>query len=403
MTIKFNIRKAGLGIVFIILLFISCLELLSDIPMIQFFLKHIDEMLTLFLLMYVMYHYKTAMKINYKIFMLWVGITFIGLLSNVIFQYQNIQAVLIDAIVICPRFLLGYFATGIYLRVHNIQISVTLEKIAKVVVVVLFALSVHDILFVPFFPKSEYRYFMYAIVLMFPHVTYLACAAATMLIVFGYKDKGYKNVPYMIMASFLCLITLRSKAVGFVLLYWLAFFFFQVFKKRHFALVGGVGIIAAIFVAWDNIAMTFLISERFSPRSIMLKDGLSLLIKHFPFGTGFGTYGSAMAAQYYSPLYLSLGYENYRGMNPEDTMFLMDSFWPIIFGQFGIIGTLLFIAIIVIFVKTCIKKIKADRKAGMAMLMIIVYMLVASIAEAAFFSPTALLLFMLFSIFEKGK
>ncbi|MDD6655876.1 MAG: hypothetical protein PUE95_01020 [Lachnospiraceae bacterium] len=334
---------------------------------------------------------------------LWIVLTLVGLISNLLFQYQCITAVLIDAIIVCPRFILGYLATEIFLTLHNIKISDSFEQITKVVITFLFLLAIHDIVFWPFFEKSDFRYIMYSIKLLFPHPTFLSCAAATMLILLGYKNKENDNILFMFMASFLCVVTMRSKAIGFVLVYWMAYFYFQIAKKKNILLLGIVGCVVAIISSWEIFSLTFLIADRFSPRSILLKDSLKLLVKHLPLGTGFGTYGSAVAANYYSPIYEDLGYINFSGMNPNDTMFLMDSFWPIIFAQFGIIGTFIFVYIIVIFIKKCIKKFKTDRKAGMAMLMVMIYMFIISIAEAAFFGPTALLMFMLFAVFEKGN
>ena len=120
------------------------------------------------------------------------------------------------------------------------------------------------------------------------------------------------------------------------------------------------------------------------------------MMEHFPFGTGFGSFGSSIAANYYSPIYERLGYQNNYGMSSEYSGFLTDCFWPTIFAQFGFIGLVFLFLIICYFLLISIRKLKINRDAGFAMLMTIVYLLITSVAESSFFNPTAFLFFILF-------
>lgn len=400
MSLKINVRNFCIGVIFIILLFITCLESMTNIVMLQFIFKHIDEVITVAFLLYVLLYHKIAFRRNKRICELWSGILFIGLFSNLVFQYQNIVAVLTDAFILCSRFIIGYLTIDIYCYKRNKPISDSLEKLVKIITIVLFFLALHDTFLSPFFQKSEYRYFMYSIQLMFPHVTYLSYAGATLLIFLGYKGKKHNNIIFMLMASYLCFVTLRSKAIGFLFFYWIFFLITNVFKKKHLVFMIFCGIIGVLFVAWDQIELSYFTETRFSPRSILLRDGIRLMIQNIPLGTGFGTFATSMAATYYSPLYMSLGYQVYRGMSATDSMFLSDSFWPAVFAQFGLIGTILFWILVFNFVQKALKKYKYDKNGGFSMLMIFVYMLITSMAESAFFNPAALLMIMLFAIFE---
>ena len=83
-----------------------------------------------------------------------------------------------------------------------------------------------------------------------------------------------------------------------------------------------------------------------------MKGAVYLVKEYYPFGTGFGTYGSASAAENYSQLYYLFGFNNYYGMKATETLFLHDNFWPMVFGQLGIFGGLVYsILIFYIFFK----------------------------------------------------
>ena len=110
-----------------------------------------------------------------------------------------------------------------------------------------------------------------------------------------------------------------------------------------------------------------------------------------------------MAADHYSPLYTRLGYENYFGMGPTDSQFLTDCFWPAVVAQYGFIGTIIFVLVIGLFLYWSITKMKTSINSGFAMLMILLYCFITSLAESSFFNPASMLMFMLFAAFEADK
>lgn len=73
------------------------------------------------------------------------------------------------------------------------------------------------------------------------------------------------------------------------------------------------------------------------------KTGLLIMKDYFPFGSGLGTFASAAAAKEYSPLYYKYGIDNIWGLTPENPMFLADTFYPIVYSQFGFFGALMFL------------------------------------------------------------
>ena len=66
----------------------------------------------------------------------------------------------------------------------------------------------------------------------------------------------------------------------------------------------------------------------------------------------------------------------------------------------GFLGLMVFVFVVCYFFKQSIRIIKINKNAGFAMLLIMIDMMINSLAETAFFNPTALMLFVLFGVCE---
>lgn len=72
--------------------------------------------------------------------------------------------------------------------------------------------------------------------------------------------------------------------------------------------------------------------------------------RYFPFGSGFATYGTEMAARYYSQLYIEFGWQESWALG-EESSFLNDNFFASIIGQFGWISFALYLICLVMMFK----------------------------------------------------
>jgi hypothetical protein len=120
--------------------------------------------------------------------------------------------------------------------------------------------------------------------------------------------------------------------------------------------------------------------------------------KYFPLGTGFATFGSALAAENYSPLYVSLGFNSLHGGSAADPRFLSDSFWPTVIAQTGWIGGLLFLGVVICLVVLVFRTPNRLQYVFWSMLTIVMYELIASSSESAFFNPTCGILMAVFGL-----
>lgn len=324
--------------------------------------------------------FEIVVLVSYWIFIL------IGLASNLINSDQTILYVLLD-ILTSSKMLLGIagakvvFANGVNEKLKN-----GLLKITIVYIVCLFFLAIHDWFFSPFFEvgydntlqgiASKYLYLIYS------NPTYLAAYAIAALIVFVYTEK--KNTPriFLIMNVVVIVLTTRSKALGFVciafLLYWVTDKAANVKSIwNRLLVIIPTGITAALFVAMDKIILYFFTPSHYSPRSILLNAGISRAKEYFPLGNGFGTFCSVAA--------ITTG----KGTNllPYNKTAYYDAFWACITGQFGFLGTVAFVVMILALMYGIMSLIQYDRKSWYAAIFSMLYLLIASLGETSFFSP----------------
>lgn len=99
-----------------------------------------------------------------------------------------------------------------------------------------------------------------------------------------------------------------------------------------------------------------------SARGLLTAGGLIVAAQYFPFGAGFGRYGSSVAAEEYSPLYYALGFPGRFGLGPgpDSGQFLNDNQWPAIIGETGWIGAACFAAGLLCMVVSLLRRSSAD-------------------------------------------
>ena len=195
--------------------------------------------------------------------------------------------------------------------------------------------------------------------------------------------------------------TLRTRAfvvVGLIILLLYLFYFKGNKKINKFLLTI---IILTFFISYSQVEKYFIASDR-SPRSDLLKGGTQLMVESFPTGTGFATFGSFAASKYYSNLYYRFGFHNNYGMNPNDTQFLTDNFWPIVFAEYGFFGIVLYIILISILFKIVLKYSDSKFKRVVSLL-IILTMLFNSTVSSAFVHYTAVTYMFILAIFLNYK
>lgn len=387
MNQNYIVKYKSLFIVTLIVLF-TFQEFLSKLLPI---FSYIDELPFLLLLVHLILYRKDLKFVieNNKMYLILLSVFIIsGLIGNLIYHYQPIKLVLIDLMTnlkfYCAIWYFYYYIGKIDLGDQQIQ------KTAKLLTLFLMVFFIVDRIF-NIFP-GQIRFGIRSAALMYGHPTYLAGICAFLISILTYSDPK-KNFLYICMDLIILIFTLRSKAIASAVLYLVLLIFIKRFnykvKLTHLIFLSMIGFI----LAWSKIQYYFIDLGGQSARSVMLITSFLIIKDYFPFGTGFGTFGShvASAQVHYSPVYVKYGFEKVSELsNSTIGTFFDDQFWPIIFGQTGVIGTICYVMILFCLFKRIQKVYEVSLNKYIICLFILFYLLISSVAEPAFNNAIAI-------------
>lgn len=311
-----------------------------------------------------------------------------GLAGNVIYRYQSWKSVIIDLYTNVKFF---FSIVAGYVACATLEWDVSKKQIVRcgrISAAVVFAVFVLDRIY-PIYP-GEIRHGIRSVSLFFGHATYLASAMAFLVILLTvFYEK--KNLVFMGMCLTVMVFTMRSKAMASAAIFAAVFVFFLVFRKRlnlWYILAAGV---ICVVVAWPQIRYYFIELGGKSTRSVMHSVAFRIMEDYFPIGTGFGTYASAEAAKNFSPVYELYDFEYLLRfeVNRQWVNFLNDTFWPIIIGQTGVIGTVAYLGTIGSVFYESWKLQRQNLYYFVAVLYGWCHLIICSVAEPAFNNSTA--------------
>ncbi|MBQ8230756.1 MAG: hypothetical protein IJZ34_02315 [Lachnospiraceae bacterium] len=321
----------------------------------------------------------------------------LGLLSNLQNDFQESVFWIFIDFYTCIKFSLCYLGIRQYLYDYesNKKILNKLYKFAKSYTIILFLLSMVNIV-LPIFPKADFRYFMYSIRLFYPHPTYLAISAIFCVCVIIAKNsynENKKDILLIVLGLLVAAMTLRSKAIAGALCILLFYIYFVALKLKNKVVIGLSAFGIAFYIGYDQLVFYFGGNSKYNLNFIrerLLIDSFSIAKAYFPLGSGFGTFASNVAAEHWSKLYNIYNY-SYNA-------FLSDSFWPIIIAQCGWIGCILFILILANYLKIVLNLQKVSIYLMWAGISILIYEIICSVGESAFFNPAVCPMFLILGI-----
>lgn len=388
-------------IIYVILIFQIALQS-SSIQLVSKIFNYIDEIIALFCTLYVILSIlaqKQCEKSDKKILFIYLLFVATGIIGTLCLRIQPFSIWSMDLFT-CSKFIVGYLA----MRFCKCKVNINFLKrsvlnVTRFITIVFFALAIHDEFMSPLFGIYDYRMFGKSIELFYPHPTYLAAACIVFLLILAVTCDGKSNYVYMIMSSVVIVFTFRAKAIAFVAVFWGLYLMIAVWKIKNKLIYAVVSLVLAGYLAYDQFA-TYFMSKTWSARAVLFTDAVSIAKKYFPFGTGFASFGTNMSVVSYSPIYYQLGYNEIDGMSMNTAAYLNDGFWQACLAQFGVLGVLVFVALILLLLKKTMQYKISDVGAMRyySMMSLNVYLIIASIGELAYFAPYALLYFIILGI-----
>lgn len=314
----------------------------------------------------------------------------IGAASSLRFLYQPSAAALSDFF-LCIKFWLALYAGKFFLQGFLCgENAKGIFAHIKLVTWFYVALIIFDNIF-RIFP-AEIRYGLRSTQLFYGHPTvFVGCCVFLVAILLSIRDWIVGSEKYLALLLLLASTTLRSKAFGVAFAIALIYYFAYIRKKKITVKTVAMFVPVVVAISWEQIEYYFFSGiQSDSARYQLLVKSIQVANEHFPFGGGFATYGSYYSAIYYSPFYERYGLSNVYGLSSQFSIFISDSFWPMILGQFGWLGLICYCAaLLALFMR--IQKMREYSKAIYTSgLSILVHLLITSTGESAFVHPLAI-------------
>lgn len=380
---KINIVKTNFIEKIFILLFLILIfsETLTSITGNSIFLMTDDLIVVVLFLNYIynLVFRKKTNKLNKnekRIIYIFLIILLIGVLGNIIYGHQkNCFAIISDAFGWIKFFGIFIFLLKIIKEDNKYYlISVHIAKLITIFGVFFEILNLLNFVnLTPGYDRFGIHSFSF-----FTHPSATASLFATIVCIFLYRRQ--QNKVFLIMALILETLTFRFKAIGFVIMVLFLFIFMK--KKISYFKVLCLTIIV-VLISWNQITFYFLNSE--ASRAVALNTSFQIANEYFPLGSGFASFGTAASGKYYSTIYYKYNLNNRWGFMENNYSYIGDGGWATIIGQFGWLGFLLFIILIILLWKIISNKVSdIDKKEIIPFLSLIGYILIASTNENFF-------------------
>ena len=310
-----------------------------------------------------------------------LGVVFlVTLAGNVVYGYQSsMSGIAIDAFT-CLKFFVTYYCCIQFMGDTNRVVRFLADecKLLFAVMLVFAVLNFAGVVNMTY----EVKYGIPSFHFIFEHPTFQSALMVGLLCVFVASRK-----PHGVLIALACLMIalgLRTKGIVFCAIFLFLYLLKRSGKKIPVPLMVGVGVVLVFVFGWSQL-MYYLQNDGFA-RTAMTKAAFAVGADAFPLGTGFATYGSWMSAVHYSPLYDMYGLSSVYGLSRDYSEFITDTFWPIVIGQAGFIGAVLFVVALGLMIYAAYKR---SRDAGNYLILGagFLYLLISSTAETAFFNP----------------
>ena len=274
-------------------------------------------------------------------------VLFIGIVGNVMYGYMPSVSVIGRDIIGTFKFYIIYLVGRKIIVKNNIQLnSKIIISTAKIIITVIFAFGIVNLL-VNTGTAYEVRYGLKSYKFIYSHYTYLVYNEVLLYSILATEDK--RNAVFKIMSLLSIATTLRTKGfitIAFILAFYLLNFakkkrisFKDIFKPVYIVPI----VIVVILISKSKIQQYLSWGASQSIRVGVHSVGLKIANDHFPFGTGFGTFGTNISYKNQSQLYNIYNSLNYFHLMNYGYATMSDVYWPSIYVQFGYIGMVVYV------------------------------------------------------------
>ncbi len=272
------------------------------------------------------------------------GVTLLGLIANVVFDINtSIFSILIDVLA-QTKLIVTFYAVHLFLnqKEKKAVLDILLPIAQAYILAAAFFALISQVADIGMATDQRYGFPVYHFIFSFNHHYTTVSFLMFGVILFSNRLSAIHKRFFCIVGLLAILAAVKSPAIMFSAIFLFLTFYFRRYNKISIGII--LPMAAAIyFLGSYQIDEYFRSSD--APRRLFLQYSIVDANAHFPLGSGFGTFGSAEAAKHYSPLYYEYGFNNRWGLSPSYGMFLYDTYWPAILGQFGWVGFVGYISV----------------------------------------------------------
>ena len=342
------------------------------------FIGYLDELFVFFVLMIAIIKVISNKEISNKsckILFFLITFTFSGIIPFLINTSNSDFKSILEAALLSTKFLLIVFSFSV-IGVNKKTESYLIKAIDLCAVLVMIV-AVFNVLF----PYQYEKIFKFAIVSHSNTITpvtslfyhpgrygWFMLFAGLMHFSMFKTNKSKKDIKYFIIYCIFALLSIRAK----VMLSLMIIIIFELIVEKKIKLryiVTSLIAVSVIFVVFnEKITYTYqrYFSDQYygvSARQALLEGSTHIVEDYFPLGVGFGMYGSWYARINYSPYYDKYNISNIYGLRKEDeATFATDTYWPSIFGETGVLGSIILIYLLISLIKIFYKYNKVNKK-----------------------------------------
>lgn len=352
--LKINIQKIIIYVLLFFILFEDTISSFANLPI----MNYIDEcviLLTFIVSVLHSIHKKSINTVTLKLIFLTFIFSLIGIISCLINSEFNFFNVLYSNFLAVKFWIMVIAVSNIE---YNDNFSKTIYNAITYFAILNILIGIINItlpnLYFNLFPHAErsLRYGFTAICGFFNHpgkYGWFMLTAAIINYVKYKKDKNKSSLYKVIIFVIFAALSFRTKVIiscAMLICYEILLKNIKRINLGKIA-IASIGLIIFISIFAElientyNLYFTNNIAE--SARQSLMVNGVKIMNDYFPLGVGFGQYGSWYARINYSVYYRIYKMSDIYGLYPSNPMYATDTFWPMIFGETGYIGTIVFV------------------------------------------------------------
>lgn len=304
-------------------------------------LNYVDELLTLMLLPYMIINFRVLLLKSRLVVMGTLGFLLIGLISTYFSGISQPFIAIVSDFFTFIKFPIAYLYFRYLLTKQNsIYFLNTLYTLSKFVVIIAFICCLVNYAF-EIGMTYDVRFGIGSFRFIYNNPGFFLALMVVCYSLLNYYN-NFGDFKYKILAILNMVATLRSVSFGVIAL----LIVLSVFVGRNLRLYHLFFLLPVIVLVGNGGINTYF-GDSETPRNLLFQGGIKVFQQFFPLGAGFASYGSNAAYMYYSPLYFQFGFHHIWGLSLEYGHIANDNFWPMIFAQFGLIGSILFILMMI--------------------------------------------------------